>query len=149
MSDYTEEVAEKLNDIIEKNIDAHKGFEKAAENAGSHSLANYFKDKASKRKKFVSELKQEVRGTGEEVEDDGSVTGSVHRTWMDVKAFFSADDDESMLEESIRGEKAAVEEYRDALECNLPDGTMRVLRNQLQTIESDLSEIKTLEDIKD
>jgi uncharacterized protein (TIGR02284 family) len=45
---------------------------------------------------------------GEELDKGGSVTGAAHRTWMEVKYWFSADDDESMLEEAIRGEKAAL-----------------------------------------
>lgn len=32
MKEYTEKIGDHLNDILEKNIDAQKGFEKAVEN---------------------------------------------------------------------------------------------------------------------
>ncbi len=149
MSNYTEEITDKLNDIIEKNIDAQKGFGKAAENADSIGLKNYFKEKATERQKFIHDLKQEVNYMGEDAEDSGSLTGAAHRTWMDVKALFSAADDESMLEESIRGEKSAVEEYREVLKHDLPIATVKILEEQLLKIEDGLLEIKTLEDLVD
>lgn len=37
---------------------------------------------------------------------------------MNVKAFLSKDGDEAMLEEGIKGEKAAVREYEDILDCH-------------------------------
>ena len=67
---------------------------------------------------------------------------------MDTKALFSANDAESMLEESIRGEKAAVSEYEDALkDTALPLSTATLLSNQMQSIKSDLNTIKFLEDL--
>lgn len=149
MSNYTEEITDRLNDILEKNIDACKGFEKAAENANSPGLKNYFRRKSDERKSFINDLKGEVNFMGEEAKDDGSLTGTAHRTWMDVKALFSADDDESMLEESIRGEKASVEEYREVLTQELPQPTATMLENQLRRIEDGLAKIKTLEDLAD
>jgi uncharacterized protein (TIGR02284 family) len=67
---------------------------------------------------------------------------------MEVKSWFSADDDESMLEEAIRGEKASVEEYHEVLqETTLPASTKEVLLNQKNKIEKGLSNIKRLEDL--
>lgn len=72
-----------------------------------------------------------------------------HRAWMDVKAFFSADDDESMLEEAIRGEKASVEEYNDVLEDKeLPASIVALVRKQKNQIEKDLNEVKSMGDFK-
>jgi len=148
MSTYTEEVGEKLNDLLEKTYDAEKGFKKAAENTDNVPLKNYFEKKAQERYNFGHELKTEVKAFGQEVEKGGSVTGTAHRAWMDVKAFFSADDAESMLEEAIRGEKASLEEYKDVLkETSLPTSTSTILNGQAQKIAAGLSTIKSLEDL--
>ncbi|MGB3608706.1 ferritin-like domain-containing protein [Psychroserpens sp.] len=149
MSTYTEEVGKKLNDLLEKTYDAEKGFKKAAENVDHVALKSYFKSKADERYNFGHELKTEIKSFGQEVDKGGSITGAAHRAWMDVKSLFSGDDEESMLEEAIRGEKAAVEEYHDVIsETSLPSSTKTILSSQKSKIESGLSNIKTLEDLR-
>ena len=149
MTKYREIVGDKLNAILEKNIDAENGYAKAASNAKNEALKNFFKNKAQERKYFKSELKSEVASFGQQFETSGSITGAAHRTWMDVKALFSSENDESMLEEAIRGEKASVQEYDDVLkETSLPISTQNILLKQKSQIEKTLSTIKTLEDLK-
>lgn len=148
MSTYTETIGNKLNAILEKTYDAEKGFKKAAENVQNEALKKYFNSKAQERYDFGHELKSEIKTFGEEVDKGGSVAGSAHRTWMDIKAMFSFDDEESMLEEAIRGEKVAIEEYEDVInETSLPSHTRAVLEAQKNKIENGLENIKSLEDI--
>ncbi|ADY30294.1 MULTISPECIES: ferritin-like domain-containing protein [Cellulophaga] len=148
MTTYTEQVGTKLNNLLEKTYDAEKGYKKAAENTDHNALKTYFNKRSKERYDFGHELKTEIAKFGEEPEKGGSLTGSMHRAWMDTKAFFSADDAESMLEESIRGEKAAVEEYENVLQdTTLPSSTATVLLKQMNNIKSDLNTIKFLEDI--
>ncbi|REE24546.1 ferritin-like domain-containing protein [Winogradskyella pacifica] len=149
MATYTEEVGNKLNGLLEKNYDAEKGYKKAAENTKHTGLKTYFSRKAIERKTFGHDLKSEIRAFGQDVDKGGSFTGSAHRTWMDVKAMFSADNEESMLEEAIRGEKASVNEYDEVLqEASLPSSTKSILLSQKHQIETDLSKVKSLENLK-
>ena len=77
------------------------------------------------------------------------MAGKAHRAWMDVKALFSLDSAEAMLEEAIRGEKSAIEEYEEVLEdTSLPSTTAAILRSQKEAIQNGLSNIKMLEDIR-
>jgi len=148
MSTYREEIGERLNALLEKTYDAEKGYKKAAENAEHVNLKAFFERKSKLRNVFGHALKTELVAYGQEPDKGGSAAGSMHRTWMDVKAFFSADNDESMLEEAITGEKAAVKEYRDVLqETDLPPSTVTLVRQQMEKIERDLAEVKTLEDL--
>ncbi|MHA7056939.1 ferritin-like domain-containing protein [Aquimarina sp. M1] len=148
MATYSETVGNKLNDLLEKTYDAEKGFKKAAENVEHSSLKNYFNRKAQERYDFGHELKNEIKAFGQDVDKGGSVTGSAHRAWMDIKSFLSMDDEESMLEEAIKGEKASVDEYDDVLsETSLPVSTQTILANQKQKIQTGLSTIKKLEDL--
>jgi uncharacterized protein (TIGR02284 family) len=149
MSTYTEEVGKKLNNLLEKTYDAEKGFTKAAENVEHSALKSYFNSKAQERYNFGHELKSEITSFNQEIDKGGSILGSAHRAWMDIKTLFSADDEESMLEEAIRGEESAIEEYTDILnETTLPSTTKSLLAYQKNTIENGLSNIKTLEDLK-
>lgn len=148
METYSEKVGSKLNDLLEKTYDAEKGFKKAAENVNHSSLKDYFNQKAQERYEFGHELKNEIKSYGQEVDKGGSITGNLHRTWMDVKSLVSGNNEESMLEEAIRGEKASVDEYDDVLaETTLPPSTQTILAKQKQKIELGLSNIKRLEDL--
>lgn len=148
MSDYTDTLGNRLNDLLEKNYDAEKGFKKAAENARHTGLKSYFSNKAQERYTFGHEIKSELRSFGQEPDKGGSATGAAHRTWMEVKSWFSTDDDEAMLEEAIRGEKASVAEYKDVLkETALPLSTQQLLERQKNAIEHGLVNIKRLEDL--
>ncbi len=149
MKTYTEEVGNKLNDLLEKTYDAEKGFKKAAENVNHSALKNYFDQKAKQRYDFGHELKTEIKSFGQEVDKGGSITGSLHRTWMDIKSLVSGDNEEAMLEEAIRGEEASVKEYNEVLtDTSLPPSTQTVLTQQKNKIVSGLSNIRTLEDLK-
>lgn len=143
-------LVDQLEEILEKNRDAEKGYRKAAENAESPGLQAFFERKSNQRKQFNDSLKRELVASYDEIDDDGSFTGTMHRAWMDVKSFFSGDSDESMLEEAIRGDKAAVDEYEEVIrEELLPMRVGTIIREQLMKIKADLNQIKSLEDLKD
>lgn len=143
------DLLDELEEILEKNIDAVRGYTKAAEKAESPSLKRYFETKSRERQDFNRDLKAQIKASYSDFDEDGSFTGSIHRTWMDLKSIFSANDDESMLEESVRGDKAAVEEYDDVLEEeSLAVGLRNLLLNQRAKIKTDLERNKTLEDIQ-
>lgn len=149
MNTWTETMGNKLNDLLEKTNDVEKGFRKAAENTNHTYLKKYFQNKAQERNEFGNELKLEITSLGEEIEKEGSFTGAAHRAWMDIKALFSLDSDESMLKEALKGEKAALEEYDEILnETSLPYSTQSVLLKQREAIANDLNTIKRLEDIR-
>ena len=149
MSVFSESIENKFNDLLEKAYDAEKGFIKAAENVDSTPLKSFFRNKANERKEFRGELTHELLAKGMKVkEDDGSLSGSLHRAWMDTKAFFSADNEEAMLEEVRNGEKAALEDYDDLLEDHhLPPSTMAILRKQRNTIKNSYQKADYLEDL--
>lgn len=139
-----------LEEILEKNRDAQKGYAKAAENAKNQNLKAYFQNKSGERSTFNQTLNKELVTSYDEIETEGSFTGSLHRGWMDIKAFFTADNDESMLEEAIRGDKAAVEEYEDVLDDkDLPANVASIIREQLIKIRTDLNKVKSMEDLVD
>jgi uncharacterized protein (TIGR02284 family) len=148
MDTTNEKIYEEIQEILEKNKDAVKGFSKAAENSKSVPLKAYFTRKSSERKAFNEKLISEIKNAYIDFDVDGSFSGTIHRAWMDVKALFSSDNDESMLEESIRGDKAAIDEYDDILEYKaLPLGLKQLLKEQRGKIHMDLVKNKTLEDL--
>lgn len=149
MNKDIKEIEDNLNDIIQKNEDAIKGYEKAAEITENIGLQTYFRNKAKERQLFLVELKAATPALKTRDKIEGSTTGTLHRTWMDIKAFFSGDDAEAMLEEAIRGDKAAIDEYNEVLaDTHLPPSVATIIRKQRDWLMQDLEKNKTLEDLK-
>src|SRR6202000_978489 len=64
----------------------------------------------------AAELQAEVRKLGGDPETSTSVSGDLHRRWVDVKALFTGKGEEAVLNEAERGEDHAKKAYREALE---------------------------------
>ncbi|MBR9845491.1 MAG: PA2169 family four-helix-bundle protein [Algicola sp.] len=148
MGIFSESTEKKLNGLLEKTYDSEQGFKKAADNVESNSLKKFFMSKAEERLKFRNELRQEIVANGCEIkENNGSIAGSLHRTWMNTKALFSSDNEASILEEVRNGEKAALNDYDDVLEDKqLPPTTTSILRNQRNIIQSSYDKADYIED---
>jgi len=137
----------RLNELITKNYDAEEGYKKAADLvAGDTQLQQFFKDQAQNRYDFGHALKTEIKSVGGEVDKGTSVTGDLHRAWMTIKDTFSSNDSKAMLEEVVRGEEAAVEEYRDILdEATLAPTTQSLLQKQVASVQTALSNARSLD----
>ncbi|MDR5591616.1 PA2169 family four-helix-bundle protein [Christiangramia sp. SM2212] len=144
---YSKEISKKLNELLEKNYDAEKGYKLAAEKVNNQRLKGFFSQRAQERYDFGHELKTEIRNFGENPDKGTSLAGDAHRSWMNLKASLSNDKDEAVLEEAIRGEKAAVEEYENILkESEIPASTGNILLKQKNAIVASLNEVKSLEE---
>ncbi len=143
---YGEEVADKLNNLLEKNYDTEKGYKYAAENVENPELKSFFNERAQERYDFGHELKSEIRNFGESPEKGSSFTGDVMRSWMNLKTHISSNKEEAILEETVRGEKAAVDEYNEVMkEVDMPPSTQNVLLKQRNAITAALNKVKSLE----
>lgn len=145
-----EKLVDNLQELLEKNYDAQKGFTKAMEDAKNPRLKGFLQQQAAQKSRFTNELTHEIRNLNEEPKDSGSFSGDLHRTWIDIKSAVSGNEDEAVLEECIRGEKASWEEYENKLNKeNFPPNISSVLQKQASEINATLSKVKTLEDIAD
>jgi uncharacterized protein (TIGR02284 family) len=142
-----------LKDVIKRNLDAVKGYEKAADKVQHAELAKAFRDQASQRRQFALELQGQTHVLDDSMVNDikdGSFKGDMHRTWMDIKTALSSDKDEALVEECIRGEKAALEDYDDLLEEKEITGPERTLiMEQRNTVEACIQDLKRIENTLD
>lgn len=134
---YSEKISNRLNELLIKNYDAEKGYLNSIENVDSDRLKMFFKRRASERSEFAKELRTEILQYGEIPEDSGSFKGTMHRNWMTLKSTFSSNDEEAVLEEAIKGEKASLEVYNDLIkEKNLPPSIDALLVKHKNAIQS-------------
>ena len=148
--DNHDNLVNNLQELLEKNYDAEKGFTKAMTDAKTPQLKSFLKQQAVQRSRFATELTNEIINLNEEPKEKGSFAGDLHRTWIDVKSAFTGHDDEAILEECIRGEKASWDEYEDKLKHeNFPPKIAEVVQKQATEIYGTLKKVRMLEDIAD
>lgn len=142
---YSEEISKLLNDLLQKTYDSEKGFRNAADDVSNSKLQAFFKEKAQERYDFGHELRTEIRNFGEGPEEGSSIKADAQRTWMDLKSVFTGKNEEAVLNEAIRGEKAAVEEYNEVMrENNFPPSTENLLIKQRNAIQSTLDNVRSI-----
>jgi uncharacterized protein (TIGR02284 family) len=137
-----------LNDLIEINNDRVAGFEKAIADIKDENidLKQLFQGYAEQSRKNGQELAAIV-GNADEVETGNSVSGTLHRAWIDVKSIFGGNDRESILSEAERGEDAIKKAYQDALTSEeLPANALETVRSQAHEIDAAHDQIKALRD---
>lgn len=145
-----EEMGEKLNELLEKSYDAKKGYKKAAEKVKNDRLKDFFRQKALEREMFIKELREEITGYGQVPEEGGSTTGAMHRTWMDMKTALSGENEEAVLEESLKAEKAALDDYEEITkETDLPPTLSSKLNRQKKHIQNSINNVKMYEQMFD
>jgi uncharacterized protein (TIGR02284 family) len=145
-----DETVSALNQLLEKNYDAEQGYKNALLDAKNDRLKTYFKRQAASRSQNANELDKAIRDLNATPIENGSTQATVHRAWMDFKTAITGKDDEAVLEECIRGDKAAVDEYQSVLNNqNYLHESKDLVRYQLNGIQNTLDTIKKLEDIVD
>lgn len=146
--DSHEDLVDNLQELLQKNYDAEKGFKKALEDCNHQNLKGFLKHQAVKRNRFATEIDKIIRDLDEKPNESGSATGSAHRTWIDVKNAFTGKGDEAILEECLRGDKASIDEYEEKLKKNdFPAKIESVLNKQLDEIKETRTKVKSLENL--
>ncbi|TBU70977.1 aldehyde dehydrogenase [Pseudomonas daroniae] len=135
-----------LNDLIETSKDGEKGFSECAEDVKEPRLKSFFIQRSQECAGAAAELQQLVRGLGGDPETRSSVAGALHRGWVDLKSVITGKSEEAILNECERGEDVALKSYRKALEKDLPSDVRIVLEKQLQGVQRNHDQVKSLRD---
>ncbi|WP_299127439.1 PA2169 family four-helix-bundle protein [uncultured Winogradskyella sp.] len=145
---YEKIISDKLNELLIKNYDAEKGYINAMKEIDNINVKNFFKNRAEERARFARQLRTEILTYGEIPEDSGSFKGLMHRNWMSLKATFSSNNEETILEEAIRGEKASLSEYNELLSnSEFPTRLNNLLREQRNSIEAAINSVRMYEEV--
>ena len=141
----TKDFISTLNDLVETCKDGEQGFRKAAENVKRADLQTLFNEYASERSQFASELQMEVTRLGGDAEKSGSVSGALHRGWMNIKSAVAGADDNAIIAEAERGEDVAKAAYQKAITQDLPAGARRLIDNQADVVRAAHDAVRRLE----
>jgi uncharacterized protein (TIGR02284 family) len=142
-----DDVIDTLNDLIEISKDGVEGFRTSAENATDVRLKDFFLKRSTEVDASVKELQDLVRSLGGEPVDSTSISGTLHRRWIDLKTALTSNDNLAVLNETERGEDVALSAYRDALAKTLPNEVEIVLERQYAGAKRNHDLVKALRDI--
>lgn len=135
-----------LNGLIEISRDGAEGFRTCAEDVDDAALKLYFENRAQSCKQAVRELSSEVRRYGGDPDSGGTVTGALHRAWVDLKTAVTSQDNLAVLEECERGEAAAVMAYENALREELTGDLRALLEKQCDGAKKNHDRVRQLRD---
>jgi uncharacterized protein (TIGR02284 family) len=138
-----------MGDLIQTCIDGQKGFEAAAKAVDDPTMKDELVGYSWQRQQFATELKSHMQAYTDKAEDHGSASGALHRGWMNVKSALGGSSKHSILAECERGEDAAEDAYRKAMNASLPADCNEVILKQFQTIQRTHDRIKALRDASD
>ena len=149
VDNLNDKTVKKLQDLIEINIDSSKGFVTASENIGNTRISGYFRECAGRRSNFANELQGFVPWNGDEPKDSGSIKGTVHRWWVDLRGTVQDGDEHAVLAEAERGEDAIKERYEDVLKETAGSPLNAVLQQQYASVKADHDAIRDMRDARD
>ena len=149
MSNSFSETISTLNTLIETCKDGQEGFRLAAEAiTDDEDLKGFLFSCSLQRSKFAGELQNEVIALGEPGPSDSStVSSTLHRGWIQLKAALTGNDNHAVLAECERGEDSAVAEYRKAVNAShLPETLMEIVKTQFQEVLATHNSVRGLRD---
>ncbi len=135
-----------LNRLIEVSRDGEYGFRTSAEHLRDPDLRRLYQRCADDCRAGVAELQGLVVALGGRAETAGSATGALHRGWVAVRSALSGYGDLRILEETARGEQAALQAYARALQGDLPPSVRSVLEGQYEGVQRNHAEVRALAD---
>jgi uncharacterized protein (TIGR02284 family) len=140
------EVEDALRSVIQILIDGQEGFQKIAEHLKDETLRRYFAAESLKRAQFRGDIEEALHLEGvHDVNESGTVGGTVNRAWGDIKAHLGGGD-HALLETAESGEDAAKKAYQEVLEKELPLPIKQLLVTQSAHIQISHDYVKAARD---
>lgn len=130
-SEKNTEFEKVVRNLINVLADGQKGFAEYGSELKDETLKRYFLAESTKRANFRAELENELHRHGvADVHENGTVAGSLHRTWGELVSKVTGHDDHSILANAEKGEDVTKKAYSDALAENLPQPLRDLISEQ-------------------
>ena len=137
---------DKLQELIQINIDSYNGFNDAADQIKDTALAELFRDLGAERSAQASELQSLVAANFEDPKDEGSFAAAAHRVWMDLRTALSSDNIQTVLDEAERGEDYIKGKYEEVLKETAGSAVNDVLQRQYAAVKMTHDRVRDMRD---
>lgn len=128
-----------LEELMEECKDGEQGYKNAADDVADKDLAAILLSYSEQRGSFVNELRVLIQSIGGAIEFTGSIMGILQRRWLDVKFGAAGSNTESILNDCLACDEAAIKKYEIHLKQELPGNVMLILIRQHEAIKDAFS----------
>ena len=139
-----QQVAAALNKLLETTKDGESGFRTFAEGVTNPRLKAVFETAARRCDEGAAELQAKIRSLGGQPVTSGTVGGSLHRAWTNIKSSITGMDEHAVLAECERGEDVAKSAYEAALKEDLPPDVKAIVHRQYEGVKTNHDRIRAL-----
>ncbi len=130
-----------INDILALLADSRKGYQEASERAEDATVKLHLSELSMARTQLIDDLAR----ASDEDPAGGTLKGSLHRAWIDVRDALSSTENANILRECERGETYLADRYKDALEDpGIADSLKTLLEKQRNEVVANLSVISAM-----
>ena len=139
-----------LENLLETVENGRLGFAEAAQMLDDHGdmdLAAEMRELSQQRLRIANELRDLAAAEGATLGDqgEGTVAGSLHRSWMALKDAVS-DGPHAVLAAAEQGEDHAVTEYEQAIQEDLPASILPIVERQAGEVRTAHDRVRRLRD---
>jgi uncharacterized protein (TIGR02284 family) len=136
-----------LNAMIAVSLDGAATLTKGADIVNDPRIKSLLAELAAERDTMVAELKDEVRSLGGTPEDRGTVVGSAHRLYTEVKLALAPHDRRAVIDEIKRSEERVREKFQSLLAQDkvLPPAVREVIEQHFERVSRSCSRVNQLE----
>ena len=136
-----------LSELIQICRDGQEGFLTAAENVDADDIKLILNEYSLQRAKFVGELQSASHALGDSnPENSSSISGTMHRGWINLKIAVIGRDRYTILTECEKGEESAVGAYKKLLLREIPTDVRHIVERQYSAIQAAHNLVKALRD---
>lgn len=123
-----------LNDLIQVNRDTIEGYQNAIDAVNDEQYREILQENVPQHETFITELTALVERYGGEPEDSQTVLGRMHNAWVNLTGMIT-NDDAVILTECDNGLEAAVQNYHEAINTDMPENVEQDIREQFTILK--------------
>jgi uncharacterized protein (TIGR02284 family) len=130
-----------ISEILALLADSRKGYQEASERAEDATVKAHLSELSMSRTQLIDDLAR----ASDEDPVSGSLKGTLHRVWIDIRDALSTTENTNILRECERGETFLAERYKAALEAtDIPDSLKTLLEKQWKEVVANLTIILSM-----
>lgn len=130
-----------INNILALLADSRKGYQEASDRAEDAMVKQHLSELSIARTQLIDDLAR----ASDLDPAAGTLSGALHRVWIDVRDALSASDNVNVLRECERGETFLAERYKEALDApEVPDSLKTLLEKQRNEVVANLAVIVSM-----
>ena len=137
-----------LKTLLTRLVDSREGYRDAIDHVEGAHVRGILTQFMERRDRNAAEVRAYLTKEGHNVDEDGSILASAHRSFLDMKDEVAGSDDAAILAEIVRGEKVLLASYDDALSAaGGADPEYAFLAEQHASLKSAIAQLETRQDL--